>query len=103
MMVKWDEIAEKNRDQIGLYILEHFGQKRLDYFMEEVEQAVEMIVRHPNIGTIDPLFADRQKAYRSVIVGGLSKMVYSVEDDNICIVAFWDCRQEPENQSEKIK
>lgn len=43
-----------------------------------------------------------QKAYRSIVVGGLSKMVYVVEGETIYIAAFWDCRQEPEIQETKV-
>ena len=46
---------------------------------------------------------DRTIAYRSVIVNGLSKMVYYIKDDTIRIVAFWDTRQEPEAQAAKLK
>lgn len=102
MKVVWDKIAERNRDDIGYYILERFGAERMDRFMEEVEQTAQMIMRHPAIGPIDPLFAERQKDYRSVIVGGLSKMVYRIDGDAIHIVAFWDCRQEPETRVTQI-
>ena len=59
----------------------------------------ETICEYPNIGTIDPLFSDRTEVYRSVIIDGLSKMVYFIKEDTIYIAAFWDCRQEPEIKS----
>lgn len=98
MKVEWDSKADRARESIADYICESFGAKRMRQFRREVDQAVKMIVRHPNIGPIDPLFADRPKTYRSVIVGGLSKMVYSVEGDVIVIAAMWDCRRDPESQ-----
>lgn len=51
------------------------------------------------MGSIDPLYADRPIAYRSIIVNGLSKLVYRIDDDAIRIVGFWDCRQEPQSQA----
>lgn len=51
------------------------------------------------IGAIDPLFADRPASYRSIIINGLSKMVYRIDDDTIHIVGVWDCRQEPKGQA----
>ena len=62
-----------------------------------------MLVISPNLGSIDPLFADRPVAYRSIIINGLSKMVYRVDDDVIHIVGFWDTRQEPEAQAAQVK
>lgn len=107
MKVIWQTGAEKARVQIADYILRRFGYKYKEKFLQEVRQTTKMLKQHPNIGSIDPLFADRQKTYRSVIIEGLSKMVYCIEDDSIHIAAFWDCRQEPENQitqiSEKTK
>ena len=103
MRIVWDKTAERNRDNIGYYILERFGADRLNRFIEEVEKTAQMITNYPAIGAIDPLFADRQKEYRSIIVGGLSKLVYRVEKDTIHIVAFWDCRREPEATAAEVK
>jgi len=55
------------------------------------------------LAPFDPLFADRPVAYRSIIINGLSKMVYRVDDDVIHIVGFWDTRQEPEAQAAQVK
>ena len=99
----WDPKAQFGRDQIADYIYERFGEKRSMKFLDDVDEAVDMIMRHPGIGTIDPLFTDRSVTYRSVVVDGLSKMVYRVEDDVIYIAAMWDCRREPEVQAEQVK
>lgn len=102
MKVEWTYKARLDRDSIADYIRDSFGAKRKDKFLQQVRQTTKMLKRHPNIGPIDPLFADRTKAYRSVIVGGLSKMVYSVEGDEIFIVAMWDCRRDPEVQAAEV-
>lgn len=103
MSVQWNEGAERNREQIGDYIFERFGYTRLEKFIDEVDHTVSMILRNPNIGFIDPLFNDRPFTYRSIIINGLSKMVYRIDDDVLHIVAFWDTRQEPEAQASRTK
>ena len=103
MRVEWTDYAEMRRDQIGDYIQNSFGDKRMAKFMQEVDSAVNMLVRNPNIGSIDPLFVGRPVAYRSIIINGLSKLVYRVNDDTIYIVGFWDTRQEPVAQAEQVK
>lgn len=103
MRYEWTDFAKEGRDQIADYILERFGEKRSIKFLDNVDEAVDMILRYPNIGTIDPLFADRSVTYRSVVVDGLSKMVYRVEDNVIYIAAMWDCRREPQVQAEQVK
>ena len=42
-------------------------------------------------------------AYRSVIINGLNKLVYRVEDDTIHIVGFWDTRMDDEDQASQVK
>lgn len=103
MRVEWSEKAEWHRDIIGDYIYERFGSDSLDAFIQEVEKTISLLVSNPNIGTIDSLFADRPFTYRSVIINGLSKLVYRVDGDDIFIVGFWDTRSEPNAQAAKVK
>ena len=102
MKVTWTNKAEMERESIAEYIRNGFGTKRMKQFVREVDQVVKMIVRYPNMGPIDPLFADRPRSYRSVIVGGLSKMVYFVEGDVVYIASMWDCRRDPEVQAAEV-
>jgi plasmid stabilization system protein ParE len=102
MKVAWTNKAKKDRDNIADYIREGFGAKRKDEFLLQVRQTTKMLKRYPNMGPIDPLFADRPRSYRSVIVGGLSKMVYFVEGDVVYIASMWDCRRDPEVQAAEV-
>lgn len=63
----------------------------------------QKLKRSPGIGQIDPLFASHAATYRSIIINGLNKMVYRVDDDVIYIVAFWDTCMEPEEQAARVK
>ena len=102
MKIEWFDKAEKQKDQIADYIFEKFGYNRMEQFLEEIGQTISLLCQYPNMGAIDPLFVNRNATYRSVIVGGLSKMVYLIGEDSIYIAAFWDCRQEPENQATQV-
>ena len=103
MKIVWQNKAEEQKDHIADYIFEYFGYKRMEQFLNEVEQTTRLINEYPNLGAIDSLFTNRQKEYRSVVIDGLSKMVYFVNEDVIYIAAFWDCRQEPEQQTAKTE
>lgn len=103
MKAIWDPMAREAKSRIATYIRNEFGIKRAKRFRQEVDNSVTMLLRAPNIGQIDPLFEGRAKTYRSIIVNGLSKMVYYIEDDTIYIVAFWDTRMEPEQQAARVK
>ena len=101
MKVIWDPAAKQAKQQIAEYIRKQFGIGRVKKFRQEVDQAARLLMRHPNLGSIDPLYADRAVAYRSIIINNLSKLVYRIEEDIIYIAAFWDCRREPTNQAAK--
>ena len=103
MKISWHDEAKVGRRQVAKYIRKQFGNNRAEKFSQSIKQTVQIIMRHPEIGPIDPLFADRATTYRSVIIDGLSKMVYFVEGDVIYIAAFWDCRRDPSTEADSVK
>lgn len=103
MRTKWTDHAKEQRRQIVAYIRKGFGVKHAQKFMQEVDDIVNLLMHSPNIGQIDTLFTDRPKTYRSVIINGLTKMVYHIDDDIIYIVSLWDTRREPMNQAAKTE
>lgn len=103
MRIIWQTPAKVGRRQVTAYIYRRFGIERVKQFRKDVDQTAQMIICHPNIGSIDPLFEDRPITYRSVIINGLSKMVYFIEGETIHIIAFWDTRREPKKQAKQVK
>jgi plasmid stabilization system protein ParE len=103
MRVVWDPKAKEARTKVANYIRREFGTKRKTRFLQEVRQVTQQLKRSPGIGQIDPLFRDRAKTYRSVIINGLNKLVYFVSDDIIYIAGFWDTRMDDEDQATKVK
>jgi plasmid stabilization system protein ParE len=101
MKVVWQESAKVGRREVAAYIRKEFGIKRVKRFRQEIDDVVTTLMRSPNIGSIDPLYANRPLTYRSVIVNGLNKIVYRIDGDIIYIVDFWDTRREPKNQAKK--
>ena len=103
MKTNWDPKAKDSLRQIARYINAKFGKKARVDFMQKVKDTELLLRRSPNVGQIDPLFDGRTIAYRSVVINGLNKMVYRVDGDIIYIVAFWDTRREPKEQTNQIK
>ncbi|MCK8621567.1 type II toxin-antitoxin system RelE/ParE family toxin [Prevotella sp. E13-27] len=99
MRVIWQEPAKVGRRQVAAYIRKEFGTKRAKKFKQEVDDTVKQLMHSPGIGQIDPLFSDRAMTYRSVIINGLNKLVYFVNDDTIYIAGFWDTRREPTDEA----
>ena len=102
MKVIWDPKAKEARTKVANYIRRQFGAKRKIRFLQDVRQTTEQLKRNPGIGQIDPLFADRTKTYRNIIINGLNKLVYFVSDDTLYIAGFWDTRSEPEEQAKQV-
>ena len=103
MNVIWDPRATRGKQDVANYIRRRFGDDRRDVFLLHVRETTQMLKSHPNLGPVEPLLADRPTTYRSVVIDGLSKLVYFIEDDVIYIAAFWDTRREPKNQAAQAK
>ncbi len=99
----WDPAAKTAFRQIAKYIQRRFGSTARRNFIAEVKEVEDLLIKSPCLGKIDPLFADRPRTYRSVVINGLSKMVYFVDGETIYIAAFWDTRREPQRQAEQVK
>ena len=103
MKTSWDPAAKESLRQIARYINTQFGRKARQSFIERVHETENYLKHNPYIGIVDPLFVKRRLPYRSIIINGLSKMVYYVDGDTIFIAAFWDTRREPKNQAGQVK
>ena len=103
MKVIWHQQALEGRGQIADYILEYFGSKSRTRFLQDVRRITRMLKHSPNLGPIDPLFADRTIAYRSIIINGLSKLIYFIDEDIVYIADFWDTRRDPSALAERVK
>ena len=103
MKIRWHKRAVAQLYEAENYVLWKFGEQTRQEFMDEVEQSVLKLSDMPMTGALDPLFAHRKRAYRSIIVRKLNKVVYYVDGGVVHIAAFWDCRREPRNQAAQVK
>ncbi|MBR3713653.1 MAG: type II toxin-antitoxin system RelE/ParE family toxin [Bacteroidales bacterium] len=103
MKVIWTELAKQQMRHIAKYIRINFGVTARKNFTEEIRHTNLLLATHPNIGVVEPLLDDCAKTYRSFVIKRHDKIVYHVGDDRIEVVAFWDCRQDPERLVSQIK
>ena len=97
------DLAKEQIRQIAKYIGKEFGKDRRDEFMKEVRRTRRLIEGSPNIGSVEPLLADRAVMYRSYVMNRLDKIVYRIDGDVIHIVAFWDVRRDPGTLASEVK
>jgi len=103
MRIVWTDQAKDGKNWVANYIRSRFGYRYKKQFMQEVEKIVEMVKQHQNIGSFEPLLADLPRAYRSIVVNHLSKIVYYINGDIIYIADFWDVRREPNALASQVK
>jgi plasmid stabilization system protein ParE len=104
MRIEWTDRAVRGKQNVADYIRDRFGYKHKRKFVQEVDRTARMLMKHPNMGPVEPLLAERTQTYRSVVVGKLNKMVYYIEEDTVIyVVAFWDCRREPDTLASQVK
>ena len=102
MKIRWKDEAKASMRQIAKYINKKFGKKSCREFLQRVRDMVKSIKVNPFFPKVDPLFSNDDKAYRSVFINGLSRMVYYVEDDVVNIVAFFDGRRDAEEEAKRV-
>ncbi len=95
MKAIWESKAVNGRRQIANYIRKKFGEIAVKDFMLEIQDTIRLLKSNPYMSPIDPLFVDRARTYRSILINRRSKMVYYIEKDVIYIAGFWDCRCDP--------
>lgn len=103
MKIIWSKPAEKALRLAADYILEEYGQRARNTFLCEVDATVRLLPQNPDMGSREPLLADRTEVYRSIAVGRLNKVVYRVTGRYIIVAALWDTRREPRRQAGKVE
>ena len=103
MKVRWNKQSKEQLRQTARYIRQEFGRNAMDEFMQVVQHTNDLLVDNPHLGSAEPLLADLTTQYRSIVVRRLNKIVYYIADNYIKVIAFWDCRREPQSQAAQIE
>ena len=103
MKVSWSKSASDAVVRTSIYILDKFGPKASEDFLQEVQHVSDLLESNPCLGPVEPLLAQKSMPYRSVVLNHLNKIVYYIKGDTIRIAAFWDTRREPKAQADKLK
>lgn len=93
MQVKWTTRGIMMFDNALYYSAETPGQQAAINFFRKTRHLEELLVLNPLMGKIEPVLARLKTKYRTIVIIKTYKMVYYVNEDNINIVAIWNCRQ----------
>ena len=102
--VIWNKQAENEWRRKMLYGLDEFGQTTAIRFVQQTNDIVNIIRKHPKAGLREPLLRHKKKEYRYFhLMGSLKLLYYYVESsDTIRIADIWDSRREPSKLQRRI-
>lgn len=102
MKIQWTKRARKAANEVGVYILQTFGENSFDKFLQELVHTGQLLENTPNLGRIEPLLEKHAFTYRSVVIRKRSKIIYRIDGEKIYIVDFWNCKREPKKLTESL-
>ena len=102
MKVIVQKSASRQISRVYTYGEQHFGKLAAEKTHAHIMKALRLLAANPRLGIAEPLLAGRKRAYRSIVVHKLFKLVYYVKGDILHIAALWDTRREPHTQADNV-
>jgi plasmid stabilization system protein ParE len=102
MQIEWTDEAKEQLHAIYL-MYEDVNQAAAVNIRQSLVLSARQLVDFPQMAPIELLLKRRKREYRSLVVGRLFKIVYTIDYETIYIVGVWDCRQNPKTLKSKIK
>ncbi|WP_455591340.1 type II toxin-antitoxin system RelE/ParE family toxin [Bacteroides sp.] len=105
IQIRWDKKALEQVKAAVTYCKDVYGKKTALSFRQQIIDDSNLLINHPFLGKREELLSDLEIEYRSLLIGHLHKLVYTVNthEKTIYIHLFWNCYQEPENMQKNIK
>lgn len=91
MRIFFSKNAEKDLEEIQIYLDLNYGAKVRDKFVLKIRHALELLMQHPKLGSKE----HETKDLYGLLIHRHSKMFYRIKNDKITILAFFDTRQNP--------
>ena len=101
-IVKWMPVAQLDLDEIYQFYLPKSEQAAIDIWNRLLDSA-DPLKTFAYSGPREPLLADREKEYHSLVVEKHFKLIYYIEDNIVRITAVWDTRRSPEYLKYSVK
>jgi plasmid stabilization system protein ParE len=93
--ISWTEIAEQDLFSILQFWLHHNQSASYPNQLERwVGEALDLLIKLPQMG---PLQTSNQIRY--ILIDRHFKLIYTLTDEEITVLRFWDTRQDPGNLS----
>lgn len=102
MNVKVTEFVSEQVEMSANYIEMEFGERNRDKFLDDFTHTIHLLGINPYIGPIEPSLVHLPIEYHSIVVAKKNKIIYYMvhstneEASYVKVVAFWDCRRNPQ-------
>ncbi len=92
--VIWSDFAESQLDEIYYYYSTNISTQIAKKLTSNILFATQKLEHTPRLGQKEPLLENRAKSYRYLILTNY-KIIYSINDNLVCIHDVFDTRQNP--------
>jgi len=102
MVIIWLPLAEKALEDIFLF----YEEKNIQVarkIISDIRQATRQLATFPEMAAVEQLLSNRPEIFRSLVVKQTYKVVYFIKNQYIYIADIWDCRQNPNKLSKRVK
>ena len=80
--------ADKELKSTVLYLQAEFGSRIRRRFMQDYRHILSLLRKHPHLGPVEPLLEGLPLVYRSIVLGSLNKLIYTVQKDAMKRIRF---------------
>ena len=96
MKVIWSDLAAIELQYTADYLLAEYGAYQQDLFLSEIDHLAQLLAANPFMGKAEPLLDGLPHLFRSIVVTHVNKLIYTISNDTIEIVDFWNTRRNPQ-------
>ncbi len=93
----WTPIGLESLKEAQSFILEHWDQQVLAYFLDLVDKRIEQLRSNPKLA---PIIESTE--YRKLLIHKNVSIFYTLESEIIKILLVWDNRQDPQTLKERL-
>ena len=93
--IVWNKRASKQLADLQSYLQEEFGEKAAQTFTHRIFKFLELLVKYPQIGTLE----SPEKDIRGFLLHKHTTILYKQKEEAIYILALFDHRQNPRKKT----
>jgi plasmid stabilization system protein ParE len=90
--IYWSKRAEKQLDEILLYLQNEWGENVTKNFAKKIYNFLDLLSKYPNLGTIE----NKEKQIRGFPIVKQVNLFYKIDNERIILLSFFDNRQDPQ-------